>query len=326
MENTNVAIKDLNKLSGKHQVIYRKEQSIENHETGEIQERKNIVIAKEKNKAGFVKIFVDNIDYIVRLDNAEKILFFRVLKGLNYKNVFMFDKSFKKRIEDGKILSRTALYRAFKGLVEKEVLIKISDMESKEDIKYLVDDDISYLDDSYLANPDIVGKGSWSELETLRQTITLNFDFKNYEITKETTQEATYSGFNEISNNINTHEVKQITNVTDGKHTETEIIIGEKEQDFDKSADIVDVEIKNEKEPSLFDEPKSQEKPEKITLIDSEDPNNATETYVGLTDKQMELALQNSKNKELELRNRELELKNEQLKFEIEKLKLMKNM
>ena len=52
MENTNVAIKDLNKLSGKHQVIYRKEQSIENHETGEIQERKNIVIAKEKNKAG----------------------------------------------------------------------------------------------------------------------------------------------------------------------------------------------------------------------------------------------------------------------------------
>lgn len=321
MENTNVAIKDLNKInSGKHQVIYRKEQSIENHETGEIQERKNIVIAKEKNKAGFVKIFVDNIDYIVRLDNAEKILFFRVLKGLNYKNVFMFDKSFKKRIEDGKILSRTALYRAFKGLVEKEVLIKISDMENKEDIKYLVDDDISYLDDSYLANPDIVGKGSWSELETLRQTITLNFDFKNYEITKETTQEATYSGFNEISNNIDTHEVKQIASVVsdDGRHSETKIIIGEKD-DYGAESEIIDIQSKNEEqqERSLFDEPTA--KPEKITLINADNPSDITETFVNLSEKEIELALQNSKNKELELKNKQLEL-------EIEKLKLMKNM
>ena len=50
-----------------------------------------------------------------------------------------------------------------------------------------------------------------------------------------------------------------------------------------------------------------------------------TETYINLSEKEMELALQNSKNKELELRNKELELKNKQLEFEIEKLKLMKN-
>ncbi|OCS32908.1 hypothetical protein GZ989_011400 (plasmid) [Campylobacter fetus] len=287
----NSTIKDLQQLYGDktHQVIYRKESNNINEITGEVTSSEKVTVAKEKTRAGFIKLFVDNLDYVVKLDNSEKMLFFRILRALNYKNVFMFDKSFRKRIEEGKILSRTAMYRAFKSLVEKEIILKISDFPKKEDINFLLDDDMSYLDDGYVANPDIVGKGNWAELENLKKTIVLNYDFKNYEVTKKVSQEATYKGFDEIANNQNQHEVKQVSQYisSDNKHSETNIIIGERKDGGDIAV-----------EAQVVDEPIKLEANHK-----SVDNNNAS---APLTEREIELAILNAENKKLEL---QLELK-----------------
>ena len=235
-----VAIKDLNGLykDKNHQVIFRKEQTDVNGITGEVISTSKGVIAKEKTKAEFIKVFVDNLDYVVRLDNSEKILFFRILKSLNYKNVFMFDTSFRRRIETNKILSRTAMYRAFKGLVDKEIILKISEFNNKEHISFLLDNDLSCLDDSYVVNPDIVGKGNWAELENI----------KNYEITKSISQEASYSGLGDVIENPEAYEAKQINQYIspDQNHSQTDIIIGDKAED-DKDAHILELQIELKK-------------------------------------------------------------------------------
>ena len=241
-----VAIKDLNGLykDKNHQVIFRKEQTDVNGITGEVISTSKGVIAKEKTKAEFIKVFVDNLDYVVKLDNSEKILFFKILKSLNYKNVFMFDTSFRRRIETNKILSRTAMYRAFKGLVDKEIILKISEFNNKEHISFLLDNDLSCLDDSYVVNPDIVGKGNWAELENIKKTIVLNYDFKNYEITKSISQEASYSGLGDVIENPEAYEAKQINQYIspDQNYSQTDIIIGDKAED-DKDAHILELQI-----------------------------------------------------------------------------------
>lgn len=245
-----VAIKDLNELykDKNHQVIFRKEQTDVNGITGEVISTSKGVIAKEKTKAEFIKVFVDNLDYVVRLDNSEKILFFRILKSLNYKNVFMFDTSFRRRIETSKIISRTAMYRAFRGLVDKEIILKISEFNNKEHISFLLDNDLSCLDDSYVVNPDIVGKGNWAELENIKKTIVLNYDFKNYEITKSISQEASYSGLGDVIENPEAYEAKQINQYIspDQNHSQTDIIIGDKAED-DKDANILELQIELKK-------------------------------------------------------------------------------
>lgn len=127
------------------------------------------------------------------------------------------------------------MYRAFDGLLEKGVLIKI---DSNDDI---LNDMMINSDDVYLVNPNIVGKGSWLELKNLRHTISYNYDFEKLEATKEIIQDARYEGYEEITENLESHEVKQISQYAseDGKHIETEIVIGEKDQN---KGDIIDIE------------------------------------------------------------------------------------
>ncbi|HDX6244469.1 TPA: replication/maintenance protein RepL [Campylobacter fetus subsp. venerealis] len=228
-------IKDLTKIQSHQRVVYSATKELINEKTGEVSTTEKFTIAKEKTKDNFIKVFVENIKYLIDLENHEKSLFFIVLSRLNYKNLFFFDKGCKKSIIDGKFLSRSSMYRAFDGLLEKGVLIKI---DSNDDI---LNDMMINSDDVYLVNPNIVGKGSWLELKNLRHTISYNYDFEKLEATKEIIQDARYEGYEEITENLESHEVKQISQYAseDGKHIETEIVIGEKDQN---KGDIIDIE------------------------------------------------------------------------------------
>ena len=53
---------------------------------------------------------MDNLYYLVNLDNIEKTLFFIILSKMDYKNVIFFDRSLRKAIIDSKLIARTSLY------------------------------------------------------------------------------------------------------------------------------------------------------------------------------------------------------------------------
>ncbi|EIX7827939.1 hypothetical protein MK952_000858, partial [Campylobacter coli] len=251
---------DLNEINknNKQQVVYRKDNLSTDCITGEVIERNQIIVRKVQTRESFIKLFTENIHYIINLEPQEKTLFFTLLSSVDYKNVVRFDKSMKQNIILDKVLSRAGMYRALNGLIEKKVIFKID----RDFVK-------SYAgvgsDDCYLFNPNLVGRGSWNDLKNLRHTITREWDFENLEVRENLEIEEEYLGLDEIKNNQKQYQVKEINQEHDEttKVKNTEIVIEEKnnsannQYSFDKKEEPSinkKVLISNDTQPSLFDE------------------------------------------------------------------------
>ncbi|EAI6688867.1 hypothetical protein CGR80_09325, partial [Campylobacter coli] len=255
-----IEIKDLNEINknNKQQVVYRKDNLSTDCITGEVIERNQIIVRKVQTRESFIKLFTENIHYIINLEPQEKTLFFTLLSSVDYKNVVRFDKSMKQNIILDKVLSRAGMYRALNGLIEKKVIFKID----RDFVK-------SYAgvgsDDCYLFNPNLVGRGSWNDLKNLRHTITREWDFENLEVRENLEIEEEYLGLDEIKNNQKQYQVKEINQEHDEttKVKNTEIVIEEKnnsannQYSFDKKEEPSinkKVLISNDTQPALFDE------------------------------------------------------------------------
>ncbi|HEF9414101.1 TPA: hypothetical protein SBX29_001422 [Campylobacter coli] len=258
--NNEIEIKDLNEINknNKQQVVYRKDNLSTDCITGEVIERNQIIVRKVQTRESFIKLFTENIHYIINLEPQEKTLFFTLLSSVDYKNVVRFDKSMNQNIILDKVLSRAGMYRALNGLIEKKVIFKID----RDFVK-------SYAgvgsDDCYLFNPNLVGRGSWNDLKNLRHTITREWDFENLEVRENLEIEEEYLGLDEIKNNQKQYQVKEINQEHDEttKVKNTEIVIEEKnnsannQYSFDKKEEPSinkKVLISNDTQPSLFDE------------------------------------------------------------------------
>ncbi|MFH5293955.1 hypothetical protein [Campylobacter coli] len=258
--NNEIEIKDLNEINknNKQQVVYRKDNLSTDCITGEVIERNQIIVRKVQTRESFIKLFTENIHYIINLEPQEKTLFYTLLSSVDYKNVVRFDKSMKQNIILDKVLSRAGMYRALNGLIEKKVIFKID----RDFVK-------SYAgvgsDDCYLFNPNLVGRGSWNDLKNLRHTITREWDFENLEVRENLEIEEEYLGLDEIKNNQKQYQVKEINQEHDEttKVKNTEIVIEEKnnsannQYSFDKKEEPSinkKVLISNDTQPSLFDE------------------------------------------------------------------------
>lgn len=258
--NNEIEIKDLNEINknNKQQVVYRKDNLYTDCITGEVIERNQIIVRKVQTRESFIKLFTENIHYIINLEPQEKTLFFTLLSSVDYKNVVRFDKSMKQNIILDKVLSRAGMYRALNGLIEKKVIFKID----RDFVK-------SYAgvgsDDCYLFNPNLVGRGSWNDLKNLRHTITREWDFENLEVRENLEIEEEYLGLDEIKNNQKQYQVKEINQEHDEttKVKNTEIVIEEKnnsannQYSFDKKEEPSinkKVLISNDTQPSLFNE------------------------------------------------------------------------
>ncbi|EAJ5063499.1 hypothetical protein DKK28_07545 [Campylobacter coli] len=258
--NNEIEIKDLNEINknNKQQVVYRKDNLSTDCITGEVIERNQIIVRKVQTRESFIKLFTENIHYIINLEPQEKTLFFTLLSSVDYKNVVRFDKSMKQNIILDKVLSRAGMYRALNGLIEKKVIFKID----RDFVK-------SYAgvgsDDCYLFNPNLVGRGSWNDLKNLRHTITREWDFENLEVRENLEIEEEYLGLDEIKNNQKQYQVKEINQEHDEttKVKNTAIVIEEKnnsannQYSFDKKEEPSinkKVLISNDTQPALFDE------------------------------------------------------------------------
>lgn len=222
-------IKNLNDYNKKHQVVYRQENSILGID-GSIQNVEKFVVARETTKEDFIKLFVENIYYLVKLDNNEKTLFFIILSKMDYKNIIFFDRSLKKGIIESGVMSKTSLYRAFNGLLNKKVLFEI---ENKENLKEIM---MIYSNEAYIVNPNLVGKGSFRDLKQLRHTMVTDYDFEKLEIRQQLIQQEKHDGFDKIAENIDEHEIKKV----EKQDNETKIVLGKKINETHKQATLFD--------------------------------------------------------------------------------------
>ena len=219
-------IKDLNAGNKEGSILLKKERETINHQTGELISKEDLKISKEKNREKFIKVFIDNLDYIIgALKPIEKSIFFVLMHQMNYHNIISLNSTIRKTIQISLGLSQSAVSKGINALIEKKVLLKVEEENAE---KFHIS---FWTDREFLINPQLIGSGSFKELSKIRRVITTTFDFDTFEATKEIDSAYVYSDFEEVGQNLENYEIKQIENKSssDQKNSETQILIGEKD-------------------------------------------------------------------------------------------------
>lgn len=234
MKVNELQIVDISDSAKKSSTLINTERIAVDYQTGEVVYKEALKVTKEKNKEKFIKIFIDNLDYIIEaLKPIEKSIFFVLMHQMNYHNVVILNSTTRKTTQKALNLSQSAVSKGINALIDKKVLIKIEETKAKEfNVPY-------FTDKEYLVNPQLIGSGSFKDLSRIRHIVTTTYDFNKLETTKEIEASYVYSEFDEVSKDLKNHEVKQITKQIspDKKNTSTEILLGEK-----NSNDVIDIE------------------------------------------------------------------------------------
>ena len=231
---------DLEKSRSTSARLYNRTQEIVDSQTGEVKTIVTSFLQKEQSKDAFIKVFVENLDFLVEnLSNNARTVFLVMIKNVNYKNIFKYDSDFVKYFEERKILAKSSVYRALKELEDKQAIFKISENDkAKFDI---------IGKNSFMLNPQIVGKGSIKDLKQLRQTTVKTFNFETLEMTKEILTDAAYDGFDKVlaaPDDFQIDSVKQIQH--SANKSETEIVISKKHDEEPVEVKQEAIEVKPE--------------------------------------------------------------------------------
>lgn len=241
------SIQDLNTNSALTSRLYSKVTEIIDSKTGETQTIVSSFLQREKTKDDFIKLFVNNINFLTEdLSNSALRVVLIIIKNLNYQNVFKYDGDFVSYFANKNILSKSSVYRAIKELEEKRVIFKLT-KEQQDEFDVIGSN-------SYIVNPQIIGKGSFKDLKKLRQTVVKTFDFDKLEMIQEVQVENEYEGLEEVINNPENYSIVAALQNKKAGLVENSIIVEEKEKPLELSPNSL-------KEPDLF----SQQEPEEFS-------------------------------------------------------------
>ncbi len=222
--------------------LYSKVEEKVDNITGEVTTIVSSFLQKEKTKDDFIKLFVENINYLTdNLSNSALRVALMMFRNLNYQNIFHYNSDFVSYFTNKKILGKSSVYRAIKELEDKNVIFKITKEQQEE---Y---DIIS--SNSYIMNPQIIGKGSFKDLKKLRQTTIKEFDFEKLEMIQKVEVESEYEGLDEVKKNPENYYIEDIKQISSPNTIENQIIISKREAEADNQTLIA-----NDTQPSLFDE------------------------------------------------------------------------
>lgn len=214
----------------KNYTVYTEKQIEISGTTGEVLKENEIYVTKAKNRDDFIKFFVDNLSFIGSdLLNAERQVLFILLTKIDYKNIIYINSDLRRDIEALLKVSKSTVSVAINGLKKKGVVLSLSDSLKKELG--------TFSDNAFIINPNIAGRGSFNELQKLRQDISIEYDFEKLEVKQKYNIKSKYDGFDEISNNMENHEIKEIRQTQDKKSTEVCIV----EKDQNNIIDVNDV-------------------------------------------------------------------------------------
>ncbi|EAJ0349245.1 hypothetical protein BXA13_07995 [Campylobacter lari] len=234
--------------------------------TGEVTTVISSFLQREKTKDDFIKLFVENISFLTdNLSNPALRVVLMMIKNLNYQNVFQYNSEFVHYFESRKILGKSSVYRAIKELEDKQVIFKVTEEQRKEyDI---------IGSNSYIMNPQIIGKGSFKDLKKLRQTVVKTFDFDNLEFKQEVSVESEYEGLEQIKRNPDHYVIEEVKQIASDKNVvENQVIISKKDDEqinypslkqekiIDVNSNIPNLTSNDNVEPTLFNGSKNEQK------------------------------------------------------------------
>ena len=306
----NTGIKPLDLKTKRSNVVYTRQEKQYDRETGEVTFDNNVSVRKIKTYNEFIQVYVENINFLWGLSPTALMVLTAIIKLMGYNNVVILGAEAKQQLQDNLELSRATIFKLIKELIDKNVLILINTPELKAEYEISVNNN-----KSYLVNPNIVGKGSFRELEKLRHTIVREYDVDKLELRTSVITDFDYGLANELQGKE--HEVVGIEEkIDDNGNRNSEIFIAEKPNDF-KNEEYIDMEP-TEIENNLFPEEKQMEKNGNVKN------NNSTEIELlkeqiellkAEIRKQSEINLKEEWQKEIELER----IRAENLRLELEK-------
>ncbi|WP_297880824.1 hypothetical protein [uncultured Campylobacter sp.] len=215
-------IKNLEINSNTTTKLYDKVKEIVDSSTGEVTTIVSSFLRREKTKDDFIKLFAENIDYLnENLSSPALRVIIMMMKNLNYQNVFRYDSEFVNYFVRKDILSKSSVYRALKELEDKRIIFKLSE-EQREEFDIIGTN-------SFIVNPQVIGKGSFKDIRRLRQTVTKTFDFDKLEMKQEIQVESAYEGFEDVIDNPDKFQIDEIKQVEKDKNIERRIVVSKKE-------------------------------------------------------------------------------------------------
>lgn len=282
-------IKDL--IPRKTSVLLSETHQKVNETTGEILDTQTRTVQKLKSHTEFVQIYLENINFILKLNGKSQQVLTAIIKRMSYNNIVVLTPYLRKELKEFLDISEATISRAFQELISKKVLIHINTDEMRKKYETVGDK-------SYIVNPNIVGKGSFKDLNKLRQNISREYDIDKLELVTEITTNFDYGVADEMKKEEKYRVIEHKRNQKDGEYEEDILIETQNNKD-------------NNEEQSLF--PK-------------EELANNFETGENYKEK-LEIELVKQKNLELEIKKNELEIQNRLLKegYTDEALNRMKN-
>lgn len=128
------------------------ENKVINSNTGEVEiteTRTNLTVSKEPN---YIKIYLDDIVYFSQLPSSSSGILFSIAKRMGYDNKIVLVKNIKEDIANENNLDLGTINNAISNFKKKNILI--ADGRS-----------------TYIINPNLIGKGSWTDISKLRMEI-----------------------------------------------------------------------------------------------------------------------------------------------------------
>lgn len=232
-------IKDLDETQKITTRLYNKFQEKIDNTTGEVTTIVSSFLQKEKTKDDFLKLFAENITFLIEgLSSASIKVFLMIIKNINYQNVFQYTSEFVNYFVEKEIMSKSSVYNAINELIEKKVILKIT--KEQREIFGIIGSK------SFIINPQIAGKGSFRDLKKLRQTVVKTFDFDKFEMKQEVEVESEYEGLEEVKKNPEDFYVENVKQVSSNNLIENEIVISKK-QDMIENVSLPSQQDKKQK-------------------------------------------------------------------------------
>ncbi len=131
-------------------LVYQGEKTTVDKNTGEVLKEENSKVVKIPSEPSFIKLYVEDISKLYNLPRGTDKLLFELLKHMSYEGQICLNSGMKRIISEKLNIQNT---RTIDNNLSKFVKAKILDR---------VETGV------YIANPNLFGKGSWSDIYKLR--------------------------------------------------------------------------------------------------------------------------------------------------------------
>lgn len=130
--------------------VYQETKQTVDHSTGEITSEENTNVIRIPSEPAFIKLYLEDISRLYKLPSGTDKLLLELIKRMNYEGKIYVNAGLKKEImSELGITNIRSINNNLSKFCKADVLARVGQ-------------------GTYMANPNLFGKGSWADIQKLR--------------------------------------------------------------------------------------------------------------------------------------------------------------